>query len=51
MSHRTSLISDPGQVLITCDLRTFVSAGNGLLLCSQQQELTPAHPRQCCYLG
>lgn len=48
---RTLLISDPGQVLITCHLRPFVSAGDRLLLCSQQQELTPAHSRQPCHSG
>lgn len=40
---RTLLISDPGQVLITCHLHPFVSAGDGLLLGSLQQELRPAH--------
>lgn len=49
--ERTLLTSDPGQVLITCHLRPFVSAGDGLLLRSQQQELTPARSRQCCHSG
>lgn len=48
---RTLLISDPGQVLITCHLCPFVLAGDGLLLRSQQQDLTPSRSKQCRHSG
>lgn len=50
-TERTLLIIDPGQVLITCHSCPFVSSGDGLLLCSQQEELTPAHSTQKAVLS